>query len=211
MIRDCYLLCKRPSCCHSASKTQADRIFKLSPVHASVIYQIPWNRWISDPFRENPINTTDLNKTCGRAEKTGWCRTPRVKPQFICIWPPHTVSRSLAVRFSRAEPRVVQGNVVDPSEVAFLLYVIESDPRVSWKTNERTVVVPWFLGGSTPEGVQQPIILPKNCMKMKEFGMRVWWEVGGVSLVPLWSATDEGKRRLWSVWTLTYRFHCNAM
>ena len=37
-----HLLCKRPRCYHSISKTQvADRIFKLGPIHASVIYQIP--------------------------------------------------------------------------------------------------------------------------------------------------------------------------
>ena len=33
-------------------------IFKLSPIHASVIHQIPWNRWIywiSYPFKENSI------------------------------------------------------------------------------------------------------------------------------------------------------------
>ena len=32
----------RPGCFHSASKTQViDRIFKLTSIHASVIYQIP--------------------------------------------------------------------------------------------------------------------------------------------------------------------------
>ena len=35
-----HLLCKRPACYHSASKTHVrDWIFKLSPIHASVIYQ----------------------------------------------------------------------------------------------------------------------------------------------------------------------------
>ena len=29
------------------------RIFKLSPIHASVIYQIPWIQSIPAPFREN--------------------------------------------------------------------------------------------------------------------------------------------------------------
>ena len=35
-----------------------ERIFKLNPIHASVIYQIPWMRWIhwtSKLFRENSI------------------------------------------------------------------------------------------------------------------------------------------------------------
>ena len=36
------LLCKRPECCHSASKTHVrDRIFKFSPIQASLIYQVP--------------------------------------------------------------------------------------------------------------------------------------------------------------------------
>ena len=57
---------KATTCCvrdqasyHNASKTHVrDRIFKLSPIHASVIYQIPWIRWIHwipAPFRENSI------------------------------------------------------------------------------------------------------------------------------------------------------------
>ena len=33
--------------------TCRDRIFKLSPIHALVIYQIPWIQWIPVPFREN--------------------------------------------------------------------------------------------------------------------------------------------------------------
>ena len=50
-IWTCHLLCKRPRCYHSASNTQvAERIFKFSPIHSSVI---PWIHWISDPFREN--------------------------------------------------------------------------------------------------------------------------------------------------------------
>ena len=57
--RTCCLLCKRPGCYHSTSKTHVrDRIFKLSPIHASVIYQIPWIpwiQWISLPLRENSI------------------------------------------------------------------------------------------------------------------------------------------------------------
>ena len=33
----CHLLCKRPGCYHSTNKTHVrDRIFKLSPIHASV-------------------------------------------------------------------------------------------------------------------------------------------------------------------------------
>ena len=40
--RTCYLLCKTPGYYHSTSKTHMnDRIFKLSPIRASVIYQIP--------------------------------------------------------------------------------------------------------------------------------------------------------------------------
>ena len=51
-----HLLGKRPKCYHSTNKTHVrDRIFKLSPIHASVIYQIPWIcwiQWIPVPFRE---------------------------------------------------------------------------------------------------------------------------------------------------------------
>ena len=37
IFRTRQLLCKRPGCYHSASKTEvAERIFKLSPIHASV-------------------------------------------------------------------------------------------------------------------------------------------------------------------------------
>ena len=32
-----------------------DRIFKLTVIHASVIYQMPWIHWILVPFRENTI------------------------------------------------------------------------------------------------------------------------------------------------------------
>ena len=40
-IRTCYLLCNKPGCYHSASKTHVtDRIFELNQIHASVIYQI---------------------------------------------------------------------------------------------------------------------------------------------------------------------------
>ena len=56
-IRTCHFLCMRSGCYHSASKIQVrDGIFKLTLIHDSVIYQIPWIHWnhlISDPFREN--------------------------------------------------------------------------------------------------------------------------------------------------------------
>ena len=52
-----HLLCKRPWCYHSASKTHVrDGILKFSPIYASVIYQIPRIRlvqWILFPFWEN--------------------------------------------------------------------------------------------------------------------------------------------------------------
>ena len=50
IVWTCYLLCKRPRCYHRVSK-----IFKLTPIHASVIYQIPWIHWISIPFWETPL------------------------------------------------------------------------------------------------------------------------------------------------------------
>ena len=58
-IQTCQLLCKRPKCYHIASKTQVtEGIFKLSPIHALLIYQI---HRISDSFRENS-NVSVLNK-----------------------------------------------------------------------------------------------------------------------------------------------------
>ena len=40
-IQTCHLLCKRPACYHSTSKTHArGMIFKLNPIHASVIYPL---------------------------------------------------------------------------------------------------------------------------------------------------------------------------
>ena len=46
------LLCWRPGCYHDASKTHV----KLTQIHASMIYQIPWIcliHWTPVPFREN--------------------------------------------------------------------------------------------------------------------------------------------------------------
>ena len=41
-VPTCQILCKRPSCYHGTSKTHvSDRIFKLTPIHALVIYKIP--------------------------------------------------------------------------------------------------------------------------------------------------------------------------
>ena len=63
----CHFLCKRPGCYHSTSKRQvADTIFKLTPIHVSVIYHIPWIRWIhwiSDLFtsRKNSNTLTILS------------------------------------------------------------------------------------------------------------------------------------------------------
>ena len=71
IIQSCHLLCKRPICYHSTNKTHvAERIFKLSPIHASVIYQIDWIHWISDPFRKNSnelLDTIRLN-----SKETTW-------------------------------------------------------------------------------------------------------------------------------------------
>ena len=53
------VLCERPRCYHRARKTRPiERIFKLTQIHAPVIYQnrcIRWIRWISLPFREKSI------------------------------------------------------------------------------------------------------------------------------------------------------------
>ena len=45
--------------CVRDQEASTERIFKLSPIHASVIYPIPWIcwiHWISHLFRENSIN-----------------------------------------------------------------------------------------------------------------------------------------------------------
>ena len=48
------LLCERPGCCHSTSKTNVrDRIFKLSPIHASVIIRFAEFTESSATFRKN--------------------------------------------------------------------------------------------------------------------------------------------------------------
>ena len=50
-VRTCILLFERPGCYHRASKTHVrERIFKLTPIHASGIYQIPWIRRIQWKF-----------------------------------------------------------------------------------------------------------------------------------------------------------------
>ena len=64
-------------CYHSASKTHVRyRIFKLTPIHASVINQIPWIcwiHWISVPFRENSNQKqSQRKKTIGGALLPRW-------------------------------------------------------------------------------------------------------------------------------------------
>ena len=55
----CHLLCKRPRCYHSTIKTHVrDRIFKLSPFHASAIIRFPEFTEFNEscaPFRKNSI------------------------------------------------------------------------------------------------------------------------------------------------------------
>ena len=64
-IQTCYLLSNKPAYYHSASKTNVrDGIFKLSPIHASVICQILWIRWIQwipVTFRKN---STGIFSSC---------------------------------------------------------------------------------------------------------------------------------------------------
>ena len=54
-----HLLCKSPACYHSTNLTHVrDRIFKLSPIHASMIIIFPEFAEFSEsyaPFRKNPI------------------------------------------------------------------------------------------------------------------------------------------------------------
>ena len=58
-IRTHYLLCSKPGCYHSTSTTHVrDRIFKLNPIHASMIIIFPEFTEFSEssaPFRKNSI------------------------------------------------------------------------------------------------------------------------------------------------------------
>ena len=55
---------KRARCYHSGCKIQVtERICKLIPPHASVIYQILWNHWISDLCRKNSLAKKYQDKT----------------------------------------------------------------------------------------------------------------------------------------------------
>ena len=54
-----HLLCKRPGWNYNTGNTHVkDRIFKLRPIHGSVIYKI---HWIPFPFRENSNATLGLS------------------------------------------------------------------------------------------------------------------------------------------------------
>ena len=56
LIKRFNLVYKRSRWYYSASKTQVTgKIFKSTPIHASVIYQIPWIQWISLQFGEHSI------------------------------------------------------------------------------------------------------------------------------------------------------------
>ena len=65
--RTCHLLCKRPGCYHSASKTHVrDRIFKSTPIHASMIIRFPEFAEFSEssaPFKKNSIETPKFDKS----------------------------------------------------------------------------------------------------------------------------------------------------
>ena len=61
--RTCHLLCKRPECHHSASKTHVRyRIFKLTPIHASVIIGFSEFNESSAPFRKNAKEQSSLQQ-----------------------------------------------------------------------------------------------------------------------------------------------------
>ena len=64
-IRTSYLLCNEPACYHSASKTYVrDRVFKMSPIDASVIISLPEFAEFSEsytPFKKNSIISEKKN------------------------------------------------------------------------------------------------------------------------------------------------------
>ena len=85
----------RPGCYHSTSKTQVrDRIFKLTLIHASVIYQIPWIHWnhlISDPFRENSDeDELFMSLICKRISQwERWISLSRLHVSYQSHFSPH--------------------------------------------------------------------------------------------------------------------------
>ena len=81
-----HLLCKGPGCYHSTSKTYVrDKIFKLNPIHASVIYQIPRIQWILFPFRENSIVLLPMETEYFKIRwVVAWYRFSRSYKHFFC-------------------------------------------------------------------------------------------------------------------------------
>ena len=65
-VQTCYSLHYKPGCYHSESKTYVrDRIFKLTRIYGSVIYQIPCIcvlHWTLFPFRENLVLLKNIKK-----------------------------------------------------------------------------------------------------------------------------------------------------
>ena len=80
-VRTCHLFCKSPVCYHSASKTHVrNRFFKLSPIHASVIYQISLNSLKVLLHWRKTLETTGSN----------WLPTLcTILPIFTCSTVPH--------------------------------------------------------------------------------------------------------------------------
>ena len=81
ICQKCHLLCKKLRCYHSASKTRvAERIFKLSPIHASVIYHIVWIRWI-----HRISDYEELQYRCENVQSTHNVRI-RNDTKWFCKW-----------------------------------------------------------------------------------------------------------------------------
>ena len=123
-IRICHLLCYKPDYYPITSK-KGDRIFILSPILASVIYQISWISWIywiPDPFNENSniliislpfdvfVNNTNLT----------FLFQSDLNSQH---WP------SLVYK-SDADPTVLSRHVLTVSEEASMLILYKNDRNV---------------------------------------------------------------------------------
>ena len=85
--RTCHLLYKRLGCYRSARKTDVRvRIFKLSPIHASAIYQIPWIysktefNESSAPFRKKSNVSNKLDSLWAHLEALS------LSLSLICKW-----------------------------------------------------------------------------------------------------------------------------
>ena len=130
-FKTCHLLCKRPRFYRSASKAElAERIFKFSPNHASVVYQIPRIYCISDPFRENSIKFNGLisNGTEESASEVTKAQTYLTISTIIDL--------SYLTTFNRSTSHVKESFQIFGTESMHVLGTKSSVPSLSTRTIE---------------------------------------------------------------------------